>query len=256
MIFEQIATGGCQSYLVGCTDTCAAALIDPELSQVDRYVALAARESVRIRYLVDTHTHADHFSGTRELARRLEVPVVMHRASPAPFVDMRLDDGEMLVVGNLRLRVMHTPGHTPRLDVPDRGGPRVHRRHAPHRRHRTHRSPDRRPGGAARQPVQPPAQARPGARGVSGARLQGPGPYDHRAGARRESAAAESRPRGVRGDDAQPQPVDADASHRGAADQHERREDRRPASRRSGGDGAVHVARGAQGAGRGRRRPT
>ena len=112
MIFEQIATGGCQSYLVGCTDTCAAALIDPESSQVDRYVALAARESVRIRYLVDTHTHADHFSGTRELARLLEVPVVMHRASPAPFVDMRLDDGEMLVVGNLRLRVMHTPGHT------------------------------------------------------------------------------------------------------------------------------------------------
>jgi glyoxylase-like metal-dependent hydrolase (beta-lactamase superfamily II) len=112
MIFEQIATGGCQSYLVGCADTCAAALIDPELSQVDRYVAVAARESLRIRYLIDTHTHADHFSGTRELARRLEVPVVMHRASPAPFVDMRLDDGEMLVVGSLRLSAMHTPGHT------------------------------------------------------------------------------------------------------------------------------------------------
>jgi glyoxylase-like metal-dependent hydrolase (beta-lactamase superfamily II)/rhodanese-related sulfurtransferase len=112
MIFEQIATGGCQSYLIGCGDTCAAALIDPELSQVDRYLTLAARDSVRIRYLVDTHTHADHFSGTRELARRLGVPVVMHRASPAPFVDMRLDDGEMLVVGKLRLRVVHTPGHT------------------------------------------------------------------------------------------------------------------------------------------------
>jgi glyoxylase-like metal-dependent hydrolase (beta-lactamase superfamily II) len=112
VVFEQIATGGCQSYLVGCSDTCAAALIDPELSQVDRYLALAARESLRIRYLVDTHTHADHFSGTRELARRLEVPVVMHRASPAPFVGMHVDDGEMLVVGKLRLRVMYTPGHT------------------------------------------------------------------------------------------------------------------------------------------------
>jgi glyoxylase-like metal-dependent hydrolase (beta-lactamase superfamily II) len=112
MLFEQIATGGCQSYLVGCVDTCGAVLIDPELAQADRYVALAARESLRIRYLVDTHTHADHFSGTRELARRLDVPVVMHRASPAPFVDMRVDDGEMLVVGTLRLRVLHTPGHT------------------------------------------------------------------------------------------------------------------------------------------------
>jgi glyoxylase-like metal-dependent hydrolase (beta-lactamase superfamily II)/rhodanese-related sulfurtransferase len=112
MIFEQIATGGCQSYLVGCADTSAGALIDPELSQVDRYVALAARDGLRIRYLIDTHTHADHFSGTRELARRLAVPVVMHRASLAPFVDMRLDDGEMLVVGKLRLRALHTPGHT------------------------------------------------------------------------------------------------------------------------------------------------
>ena len=112
MIFEQIATGGCQSYLVGCADTCAGALIDPELSRVDRYVALAARDSLRIRYVIDTHTHADHFSGTRELARRLAIPVVMHRASPAPFVDLRLDDGEMLVVGKLRLRAMHTPGHT------------------------------------------------------------------------------------------------------------------------------------------------
>jgi glyoxylase-like metal-dependent hydrolase (beta-lactamase superfamily II)/rhodanese-related sulfurtransferase len=112
VIFEQIATGGCQSYLVGCADTCAGVLIDPELSQVDRYVALAARDSLRIRYLIDTHTHADHFSGTRELARRLAIPVVMHRASPAPFVDLRLEDGEMLVVGKLRLRVLHTPGHT------------------------------------------------------------------------------------------------------------------------------------------------
>ena len=112
MIFEQIATGGCQSYLVGCGATCAAALIDPELSQIDHYLALAAREGVRIRYLIDTHTHADHFSATKELARRLAVPVIMHRQSPAPFVDMRLADGEMVVLGKLRLSVLHTPGHT------------------------------------------------------------------------------------------------------------------------------------------------
>ncbi|MBO9514138.1 MAG: MBL fold metallo-hydrolase [Variovorax sp.] len=112
MIFEQIATGGCQSYLVGCDQSCVAALIDPELSQIDHYIALTARDGVRIRYLIDTHTHADHFSATRELARRLDVPVVMHRASPAPFVDMRIGDGEMVVVGKLRLQALHTPGHT------------------------------------------------------------------------------------------------------------------------------------------------
>ena len=112
MIFEAVATGGCRSYVVGCEETCAAALIDPELSQIDRYLALAAREGLRIRYLIDTHTHADHFSATQQLARQLDVPVVMHRSSPAPFVDLRLQGGEMLIVGRLRLQAIHTPGHT------------------------------------------------------------------------------------------------------------------------------------------------
>ena len=68
MIFEHFTAGGCQSYLVGCADTCAAALIDPESSLVDRYLAFAARDGLRIRYVIDTHTHADHFSASRQLA--------------------------------------------------------------------------------------------------------------------------------------------------------------------------------------------
>ena len=112
MVFHQISTGGCQSYLVGCEASCAAALVDPEISQIDRYLALAARDGLRIRYVIDTHTHADHFSATRELGRRLGVPIAMHHSSPAPFVDMRLDDGELVVLGSLRMQVMHTPGHT------------------------------------------------------------------------------------------------------------------------------------------------
>jgi glyoxylase-like metal-dependent hydrolase (beta-lactamase superfamily II)/rhodanese-related sulfurtransferase len=112
MIFETVATDGCRSYLVGCDRACAAALIDPELSQIDRYLTLAARDGLRIHYLIDTHTHADHFSATQALARQLNVPVVMHAASPAPFVNLRLQDGELLVVGQLRLQAFHTPGHT------------------------------------------------------------------------------------------------------------------------------------------------
>jgi len=112
MIFEHFTTGGCQSYLIGCEQSCAAALIDPEASQVDRYLAAAARDGLRIHYLIDTHTHADHFSASRVLAQRLGVPVVMHRESPARRVDLRVDDGEMVVVGNLRLQCLYTPGHT------------------------------------------------------------------------------------------------------------------------------------------------
>ncbi len=112
MIFEAVASGGCRSYLIGCEETCAAALIDPELGQIDRYCALASRDGLRIRYLIDTHTHADHFSATQQLARQLRVPVVMHSACPAPFVDVRLQGGELLIVGRLRLQAIHTPGHT------------------------------------------------------------------------------------------------------------------------------------------------
>src|SRR6202035_1163280 len=83
MLFETVSTGGCRSYVIGCEDTCAAALIDPELGQIDRYIALTARDGLRIRYLVDTHTHADHFSATQQLARQLYVPAVMHGSGTA-----------------------------------------------------------------------------------------------------------------------------------------------------------------------------
>jgi glyoxylase-like metal-dependent hydrolase (beta-lactamase superfamily II) len=112
MIFEQVATGGCQSYLVGCADTLSAALIDPEISQIDRYRALAARDGLHIRYVIDTHTHADHFSAAKMLSQMLNAPAVMHHSSPAPFASLRLDDDDLLRVGDLRIRSIHTPGHT------------------------------------------------------------------------------------------------------------------------------------------------
>jgi glyoxylase-like metal-dependent hydrolase (beta-lactamase superfamily II)/rhodanese-related sulfurtransferase len=112
MIFESFLAGGCKSYLIGCEATRAAVLVDPELSQIDHYLGSASRTGVHVRYIVDTHTHADHFSASRELARTLSAPVVMHRLSPAPFAEMRLDDGDMLIVGELRLKALHTPGHT------------------------------------------------------------------------------------------------------------------------------------------------
>lgn len=112
MIFEQVATGGCQSYLIGCAETCAAAVIDPEIRQLNRYQALAAQHGLLIRYVIDTHTHADHFSAAKQLGETIGAPVVAHRFSPAPYVDMRIDDGDVVKVGNLRLSAIHTPGHT------------------------------------------------------------------------------------------------------------------------------------------------
>ncbi len=123
MLFEQLRSGGCLSYLVGCDQTCAGVIVDPALELVDRYVALATEKGLRVRYVIDTHTHADHFSAARDLARQLGARLVMHRLAAAPFADIRVDDGELLVIGELRIRLIHTPGHTDDsvcLVLPDR----------------------------------------------------------------------------------------------------------------------------------------
>jgi glyoxylase-like metal-dependent hydrolase (beta-lactamase superfamily II)/rhodanese-related sulfurtransferase len=112
MIFEQVATGGCQSYLIACGETCAGAVIDPEVRQMDRYQALATQHGVRIRYVIDTHTHADHFSAAKQLSQKLGVPAVAHRLSPAPYPTLRVDEGDVIKVGDIRLNVLYTPGHT------------------------------------------------------------------------------------------------------------------------------------------------
>lgn len=112
MIFEQIRSNACLSYLIGCEETGNAIVVDPVISKIERYLSIAARDGLHIQYVLDTHTHADHFSASNELARKVGAAVIMHRASSAPFVDIRIDDGETLIVGELRLIVMYTPGHT------------------------------------------------------------------------------------------------------------------------------------------------
>jgi glyoxylase-like metal-dependent hydrolase (beta-lactamase superfamily II)/rhodanese-related sulfurtransferase len=112
MLFQQVRAGGCLSYVVGCEHTHAGMLVDPHLDQIDRYRAIATELGIRIHYITETHTHADHFSAARELAGALDARVVMHRNAAAPFADVRVDDGESLALGRLRVRTLHTPGHT------------------------------------------------------------------------------------------------------------------------------------------------
>jgi glyoxylase-like metal-dependent hydrolase (beta-lactamase superfamily II)/rhodanese-related sulfurtransferase len=113
MLLESLRSDrGCVSYVLGCEKTRAALIIDPELTLIDRYLAYAASHGLRFHHLFDTHTHADHFTGARVLAAKLEVPIAMHRLAPAPFVDLRVEDGEELICGDLRVSVLHTPGHT------------------------------------------------------------------------------------------------------------------------------------------------
>jgi len=113
MYFASFRDGdGCKSYIVGCEESCAAAIIDPALDLVDRYIGEVNRQGLRVRYIIDTHTHADHFSGAQALRDAFGAPIVMHRFSPSPYIDLHVEDGHSLPLGAMRMKIFHTPGHT------------------------------------------------------------------------------------------------------------------------------------------------
>jgi glyoxylase-like metal-dependent hydrolase (beta-lactamase superfamily II)/rhodanese-related sulfurtransferase len=113
MLFRELNRGKCKTYLVACEKTHKAALIDPIKDKVDRYLASLAYFGCRLEAIIDTHTHADHRTSSWDLHDITGAPVVMHRRAPAPHVDVHVEDGSSIPIGSVRLRVFHTPGHTP-----------------------------------------------------------------------------------------------------------------------------------------------
>ncbi|HEX8557256.1 MAG TPA: rhodanese-like domain-containing protein [Pyrinomonadaceae bacterium] len=98
------------SYLVGSDGE--AAVVDPQ-RDVEQYLAEAAAEGLRIKYVVETHLHADFVSGHRELAARTGAEIVFGARAGARFPHRAVGDGDELRVGRVVLRVLETPGHTP-----------------------------------------------------------------------------------------------------------------------------------------------
>lgn len=103
---------GCASYIVGCEAQGVAAVIDPDRS-VQKYLDAAAARGLRITHIIETHLHADHVSGNTDLAARTGADIYLHEASGAEFAHKPLRDGDVIALGNIRLKVVHTPGHTP-----------------------------------------------------------------------------------------------------------------------------------------------
>ena len=105
------------SYLIGCAKTGEAIVIDAN-RDVDQYIDAVAQEGLRITQVSETHIHADYVSGSRELAHRTGASLCLSDAGDADWKyqfahDRKLRDGDRLVVGNVTLDVIHTPGHTP-----------------------------------------------------------------------------------------------------------------------------------------------
>lgn len=82
-------------------------------SDIEPYVNTARDLGLQIRFVIDTHVHADHVSGGRALAEAVGATYHLHESAPAAFQFEKLHDGDELDLGNVAIRMVHTPGHTP-----------------------------------------------------------------------------------------------------------------------------------------------
>jgi len=105
---------GCASYLIASRQSQEAAIVDPAVV-IEPYEALLAERDFRLRYVIDTHVHADHVSGARTLAAKYGAELCLHESARVTYPFRGLKDGEELALGQLRLRIVHTPGHRPEL---------------------------------------------------------------------------------------------------------------------------------------------
>jgi hydroxyacylglutathione hydrolase len=100
------------SYIAGCGGRSACVVIDP-VAPPSHYLRETSALGMGIRYVVDTHVHADHLSTGRALAASAGAPYLLHESVKAEFDFQRVTDGARLEVGNVQLEVLHLPGHTP-----------------------------------------------------------------------------------------------------------------------------------------------
>ncbi|MBX9721828.1 MAG: MBL fold metallo-hydrolase, partial [Candidatus Obscuribacterales bacterium] len=112
MFFKQFYLGCLAhgSYLIGSGGE--AAVIDPQ-RDVDEYIEEARKEGLSIKYIIETHLHADFVSGHRELAEKTGAAIVFGAKAGAEFAHIAAKDGDVLKVGSINLSILETPGHTP-----------------------------------------------------------------------------------------------------------------------------------------------
>jgi glyoxylase-like metal-dependent hydrolase (beta-lactamase superfamily II) len=122
MFVKMFAVGmlGTNCYAVGDKDSGEAVVIDPGFdteSEAQRILDEIERNGLQIKYIINTHGHPDHNGGNHILKNRSQAPILIHEAD-APMLrgtpaDRRLREGDIIKVGSVKLRVIHTPGHSP-----------------------------------------------------------------------------------------------------------------------------------------------
>jgi glyoxylase-like metal-dependent hydrolase (beta-lactamase superfamily II)/rhodanese-related sulfurtransferase len=116
MYFKQFLNErcGCASYVIASRRTNEAAIIDPAI-EIEPYEDLLRERGFQLQYVIDTHIHADHVSGARRLADHYGGELCLHEGAQLNYPFRPLSDRQELELGQLRLRVLHTPGHRPEL---------------------------------------------------------------------------------------------------------------------------------------------
>ena len=114
MIFRQLVEGvsSTYTYLIGCTDTRQAILIDPVLPMWERDLAEIRQLGLQLTYTLDTHVHADHITAARKLKDVAGSRIAHPALDRLPCTDVAIEEGRPLAVGTLDIEPLHTPGHT------------------------------------------------------------------------------------------------------------------------------------------------
>ncbi|MBW2658959.1 MAG: MBL fold metallo-hydrolase, partial [Deltaproteobacteria bacterium] len=133
MIIKQIIVGSMVvcCYIVACEKTKKAAIIDPGGDE-DKVLAEAENMGVDVEYIIATHGHPDHVCGNRKIQEATGAKIIMHRddelffgksevknyfsmlgMEASPPADRQVEDGDIIEIGEVKLKVLHTPGHTP-----------------------------------------------------------------------------------------------------------------------------------------------
>jgi glyoxylase-like metal-dependent hydrolase (beta-lactamase superfamily II)/rhodanese-related sulfurtransferase len=114
MYFKQILNedNGCSSYVIADRQTHECAVVDPALD-IEPYLEIARDRELTVRFIIDTHLHADHVSGNRRLAAATGAGIYLGPGADVHFSFKPLREGQVLSVGKLLLTVMETPGHRP-----------------------------------------------------------------------------------------------------------------------------------------------
>ena len=113
MFFKQLATKeAALSYFFGCGTLGKAVAVDVVAGDEDWFISQAQQAKVELTHVIDTHVHADHYSGGRSLANLTNARYCLHENAAARFPFHKLRDGDILEAGNTLVEVLHTPGHT------------------------------------------------------------------------------------------------------------------------------------------------